>query len=294
VRMMSPQALFPLPAADIGPQAIAGLNYLDQVRSQRIGAALDATEVQAQLMGASATAAAGHLAQVEMMTGWFAENLAQTMLKPTYLLAHRILRTMNQPLMAKLQGTWQETRPGEWPARDIAEVTMGLTTAQRIQRIQALSQVLSQQQMMMQQGLNGVMVDKARIYNCICDWLRANDIPDADQYVIDPSSPQAIQAAQQQAQQAQQQEQRAIQVQQAVAQQQIDFELEKQARDLEYKRWSDNLSAEIEDAKLVAQGTEKALQAAAQITQARQQILSDVMSKAAEPEAGAEVAADVT
>lgn len=296
VRMMSPNALFPLPSADIGPQAIAGLNYLDQVRSQRIGAALDATEVQAQLMGASATAAAGHLAQVEMMTGWFAENLAQTLLKPVYLLAHRILRTMNQPLMAKLQGTWQETRPGEWPARDIAEVTMGLTTAQRIQRIQALSQVLGQQQTMMQQGLDGVMVDKARIYNCICDWLRANDIPDPDQYVIDPSSPQAQEAAQRNAQNAQQQQQQAVQVQQRLVQMQQDFELEKQSRDLEYKRWSDNLNAEIEEAKLVAQGTQEAVKAAAQITVARRQILSQVLGAAAnegEPGQGGEVTSDV-
>jgi hypothetical protein len=288
VRMMTPNAIFPIPSADIGPQAIAGLNYLDQVRSQRIGAALDATEVQAQLMGASATAAAGHLAQVEMMTGWFAENLAQSMLKPLYLLAHRILRTMNGPLMVKRQGQWVQVQPATWPARDIAEVTMGLTTAQRIQRIQALSGVLGQLQQLMQQGLNGVMTDANRIYNCMCDWLRANDLPDPDQYLIDPSSPESMQADKQNKANAQMQQQQAVQLQQRMVQMQHDFELEKQRRDLEYKQWSDQLNAEIEEAKLVAQGTTEAVKGAQSVQIARRQALAAVLSRAAAEADGTE------
>lgn len=259
VRMRRPDAVFPLPSADIGPQALQGLEYLDRVRAQRVGAALDQTEVQAQLMTASATAAAGQLAQAEMMAGWFAGNLANTLLKQTYLLAHRMLRSMDQPLMAQQGGQWVQVMPRDWQERTIAQVTMGLTTAQRTQRQMALQMVVNQQVAMMQQGLSGQLTDTGRLYNAMCDWLRAADLQDPDQYLINPASPQAQQAAQAAMQQQQQQQAQMQQLQEALIRMQQDFELEKQRRDLEYKAWSDRLKAETEGAKIEGDATIEAI-----------------------------------
>lgn len=271
VRMATPNAILPLPSADIGPQAMSGLSYLDSVRSSRIGAALDATEVQAQLMSASATAAAGQLAKVELMSGWFASNLVETILKPLYLLAHRLLRDSSVVVMLKDQaGGWAEVSPRTWQARDVAEVTMGLTTMQRAQRQMALNGVLQQQQQALQMG-EGVLVDKQRLYNAAVDWLTASDLPDPERYLINPASPesqQAAQAAGQAQQQAMQQQQQMLQQ----AQDQIhQFELEKQARDLDYKRWADLLNAEVEEAKLTQAGVSDVLKVREQSAQARRQ-----------------------
>lgn len=253
VRCKTPQSVFPLPAADIGPQAMNGLSYLDHVRVQRVGSSVDINELQAQVMKSSATAAAGQLAQVEQMAGWFAENLVETLLKPAFARVHKLLRTdLSGPTNAKIRGKWQQTDTSQWPERENLDITMGMTTGEKVARIGALSQVITNQFTILQTGGGGILCDNARMYNAICDWMRASDLGEPEQYVIDPKSPEAQQAQQAQAQQAQQQmqqqQQQIAQLQQQVQQ----FELEKQRRDLDYKVWADQLDAEVKEAQMTA------------------------------------------
>lgn len=253
VRVRNSQALFPLPSNDIGGQAMGGLGYLDQVRVQRIGASLDMNETQAQLMSSSATAAAGTLGQVEKMSGWFASNLVETLLKPAFLMVHRLLRTeLGGPMKAKLRGKWVDDDSSRWEPRDQLEIVMGMTTAEKAHRIQALTGVISQQAAINAQGGGGILVDNKRIYNAMADWLRANDLGQPEQYILDPDSPQAQQAAQQQAQSQQQQQQQMQAMQEQLLQMQHAFELQKQENDLGWKTWNARLDAEIEEAKLTS------------------------------------------
>ena len=258
VRMRSPDAVVPLPASDIGPQAISALNYLDQVRTQRVGAALDFNEVQAQLMGTSATAAAGQLSKVEQMGGWFAGNIVKTMLMPLFQLVHKTLRTeLAGPVMAKISGRWQQADTAQWQARQITDIQMGLTTTEKAERLSALAQVLQQQQGMMSTGGNGVITDTQRIYSAMADWIRTANLGPPDQYLIDPTSEQAQQALQQQQQEQEFQAQEQLRIQAEEIKLNQNFELEKQGRELSYKEWKDRLMAEIEEAKLTVDSTIK-------------------------------------
>lgn len=258
VRMRSPDAIVPLPASDIGPQAVSALNYLDQVRTQRVGAALDFNEVQAQLMGTSATAAAGQLSKVEQMGGWFAGNIVKTMLMPLFQLVHRTLRTeLAGPVMAKISGKWSETDTSTWQPRQITDIQMGLTTTEKAERLNALSQILQQQQLLIQQGGAGIITDMQRIHSAMADWIRTANIGPPDQYLIDPSSPEAQQAVQQQQEQQRQLQEDELRLKVEELKLAQNFELEKQGRELNYKEWSDRLKAEIEEAKLTLDGTIK-------------------------------------
>lgn len=251
VRMKRPDAIVPLPSADIGAQAMNGLNYLDQVRTQRVGSALDFNEAQAQLMGSSATAAAGQLAKVEQMAGWFADNLVNTILKAAFSMVHRILREeTKQPISAKLRGQWIQMDPRQWKSRKNVRSTLGLTSSERASRIQALAGVIQQQQFIIQNGGNNILCDFSRYYNAMSDWIRANNLGDPDSYIIDPTSESSKQALGQAEQNMQQQKQEMIQMQTQMQQMQNAFELEKQQRDLDYKEWSDLLSAQIEQMKI--------------------------------------------
>jgi hypothetical protein len=255
VRMRNPNALVPLPSNDIGQVAMQGLDYLDRVRVQRIGASLDMHEVQAQLMSSSATAAAGTLGEVEKMAGWYATNLVETMLKPAFMMVHRLLRTeMGGPAEAKIRGKWQQTDTSQWPERRNVDCVMGMTTAEKAQRVMSLSQVLQHQMMLMQTGAAGVLVDSGNIYNAMTDWVRASNLETPEQYMVDPQSEEAQAVQAQQAEQQQAQQQQLQQLQQRMVEQEQAFELEKQRRDLEYKRWSDLLDAEVEEAKITEQG----------------------------------------
>lgn len=255
VRLRSPDAIVPLPSADIGQQAITALGYLDTVRTQRIGASLDFSEVQAQLMGTSATAAAGQLSKVEMMGGWFAGNIVRTMLLPLFTLVHRILRTdMAGPTMARIGGKWAQTDTTNWQPRMVTDIQMGLTTTEKAERIMSLTQTITMMQGMMAQGGAGIICDLPRLYNAMGDWIRTAGLGSPDQYLIDPSSPESQQAAQQQQQSQKQQAEQQVQIQSQLIRLQQDFELEKQRRDLEYKTWSDKLDAEVKEADMTSKG----------------------------------------
>lgn len=261
IRAQGPNSLGQMPATDIGPQAMAGLGYLDQVRAARVGASLDFNEVQSQIMASSATAAAGQLAKVEQMAGWFATNIVQTILKPLFLQVHRLLRTeMAGQVNAKIGGKWAQTDTGQWAARDITTVAMGMTTIQKAERMQSLQTVIGQLQGLISSGGNGVITDQTRLYNAMGDWIRAANLGAPDQYLIDPASPEAQQAAQAQQQAAQQAAQAAqdAQIKMAVdsqaplLQMQHHFKLTEQDRELSYKVWSDQLDAEVKEADMTS------------------------------------------
>lgn len=258
VRIKRPDALVPVPAMDCGPQAMAGLDYLDKVRVSRVGSSVDLNELSAQVMKSSATAAAGQLAQVEQMAGWFAGNLVESLLKPAFMRVHRLLRTeLGGPVNAKIRGKWAQTDTSQWRPRTTMDVTMGMTTAQKAQRVGALGQVVTNQFAIISNGGAGVLTDNGKMYNAMCDWMRASDLDTPEQYVIDPESPEAQQAQQNQAAQQQQQQEQMRALQQGLIQMQQAFELEKQRRDLQYKVWSDQLDAEVKEAQMTADNVTK-------------------------------------
>jgi hypothetical protein len=253
--MRSPDSIVPLPAADIGPQAVAALNYLDSVRTQRVGSSLDFTQVQSQLMGTSATAAAGQLAKVEMMGGWFAGNIVRTMLLPLFTMVHRIMRTeLGGPTMARIGGKWAQTDSSQWQPRMSTDVHMGLTTVEKAERLMALNQAIQMLQGMMATGGSGIITDLPRLYNAMGDWIRTATLGTPDQYLIDPASPEAQQAQQSKAEEAKRAANEKMQVDAAIMKLEQSYELEKQSRDLEFQRWKEELNAEIEEAKIVGNG----------------------------------------
>jgi hypothetical protein len=258
VRMRNPTAVVPLPSTDIGPQAMAGLNYLDHIRTQRVGSAVDFNEAQAQLMASSATAAAGQLAKVEQMAGWFANNLVETLVKPAFMMVHRMLREeLAGPISAKLRGQWVQMDTRAWPARKNITITLGMTTMERAAKVSALAQLAQQQQQLISLGADGVLVDFSRFYNSMADWIRANNLGNPDEYLIDPTSPQAMQAQQGKAMQAQAQQRALEQMQAQLVQMQHHFELTKQENDLRFKYYDANLNAQVEEAKMTADGIVK-------------------------------------
>lgn len=253
VRMRNPNAIVPLPATDIGMQSIGGLNYLDQIRTSRIGASMDMNEVQAQLMSASATAAAGQLANSEKMSGWYAHNLTETMLKPLFLMVHKVLRKdYARTVNAKARGKWEQQDTSQWEERLNTVTNLGLTTLEKAQRINALSTIIQQQTAIMEAGGNDVLTSYKKAYNAMSDWIRANNLGDPNSYITDPDGEEPQATIEGNARAQEQAKQEAFGMQQALAQQMIDAELAKQKEDLTYKYYEANQKNEQKEAELTA------------------------------------------
>lgn len=252
VRVRSPGAVEPLPYSDVGGAALQGLQYMDKVRTDRIGTSVDFNEVQAQIMQSSAIAAVGTIANAEKMTALYTRNIVETLLKPLFKLVHDTLRTMvTDVMMVKMRGKWIPANPWEWMERPLVESSMGMTSLEKATRQQALQQVITMQQTLYQAGADDILVDLNNTYNALMDSLRSLDVQNPEEYYKDPMSQEAQQAMQQKAEQAQQQQQMMMEMQKQLEAFKQEFELEKQRRDLEYKKWSDELKADIEEAKMI-------------------------------------------
>lgn len=252
-----------LPSNNAGPECIMGLDYLDKVRTARGGASLDMQRGEMQVAGSSAMAAAREYDSKEMMAGYYTKNLAHTLLKNTFLLVHKVLREeWEGELAVKIRGKWQSTKPQEWPERETARVTVGMTSGEKAARVQGLNALIAWMTQAMQQGQEGILTDKGKLYNAAADWIRAANLgPNPEEYLIDPASDEAQAAAKQQ-QQSQQQQQQAMQQQQKeMMDLQRQIEAMKDATDrwqteteTRFKYYDANLDAEIQEAKIVGDG----------------------------------------
>ncbi len=244
VGMDNANSLFPIPSNDIGQTAIQGLQYLDQVRTQRGGASVSLNKEEMQVARSSAAAAVGQDMSKEMMAGYYCKNLANTLLKQSYLLVHHIMRTQyTQPINAKINGKWIQSEPASWQARSNARLRAGMTSTEKRNYTSGLNQLLQQQQAWIQQGQEGIITNKAKVYRTASDWLKAADITATpEEYLINPESEEAQQAAQQAGQQQQQQQQKMQQQQQQMIEMQVELERMKDATE----RWKTEIETEFD------------------------------------------------
>ncbi len=212
------QAIMPFPVVDIGTSTLALLTYADKMRSEGSGASLDLQAAALQVAGDTAHGVERQMGSREQLAAMMARTLAETMLRSTWLLTHKALRSwITGDLEVQSGGRFVSSNPAEWPERDRVNLKTGLSVGERAQRKQALAEVLQQQTQILTQGLNGQLTDLPSVYNALVDWTRAAMLDNGERYYVDPTSDPAKQAAQQSAQQGQQQQQFQMQMTQAIA-----------------------------------------------------------------------------
>lgn len=197
IRIKSPTAIVPIPTVDAGPSMSALMGYMDQARSERGGASLDMQSSAMQI--ASNQTAQGIERQYsvkEAMAAMMARTFGETALRAAYQIAHYLLRTQwGGMLTVKVGGDWVQVDPSKWRARNGVRVRLGQSETQRMRRLVALQGVLQMQTQAMQSGMDGILVDASRLFNTASDLVTASQLSGPERYLIDPSSPQAKQAA---------------------------------------------------------------------------------------------------
>ncbi len=267
VRMRSPDAILPLIFNDVGPSCINTLHYMDSVATARAGAAMDMMQGEMQIAASSATGAVNEYGHKEKMSAFFARNIIETIVRGSYLLIHQALRSYySQPLNVKINGKWQQTDPRKWKPRKSLRVIAGLSGTERREKAAALAQNIQYQSMALQAGMDGVLVSPDGVHASLADWLNVVDLDDVSSYYVDPASEEAQQAGQAKQQAQQQQAQDAEKLQQRLIDQEQQLDKYKHDTELAYKKWSDQLDAQVEEMKITGQALanmeEKALDSA--------------------------------
>lgn len=208
----------PFPIVDTGQSSLALLNYADKMRSERGGASLDLQSAEAQIAGHTAAGTERQYSAREQLAAMACRTLAETLVRSTYAMVHRGLRTwFDEEVSARVRGEFVKSNPQQWPERFRINVKSGLSIAERSQRKVALEQVLGQQEKMLTAGLGGQLTDLANVYHAQLDWTRAAALDNGERYFVNPESDAAQAVGKQKAEQAQQQQQAMAQLQQQVA-----------------------------------------------------------------------------
>lgn len=198
IRARNPgMALVAIPVVDATSGILAGLNYEDQARTERGGAALDMQRPDRQVVSETAWGTERQMAVREQLASMMARNLAETLIRETGLLLHGFLRRYSQgPMLVTVQGQGQWIDPRDWPARTRLNVKPGMSPGQRGHLQTALQLTMQAQVQAMQSGLGGVLADASTLYRTMIDYLRLAGDETPERRWIDPESPQARQAQQ--------------------------------------------------------------------------------------------------
>lgn len=255
IMVESPQAVTPILSPDVGPSCQAALDYQDNIRTERGGAALDLMRGEMQVAQSSALAAAQEYSAKEQMALFYTANIVHSLVRGAFLLTHETMRLyMPGTIRIKRRGEWAETDPSQWPARRTVKIVAGMSNSDKLERVAGLTQVIQQQMALIQAGAEGVLTDYSKLYGSMADWIRTYNLGDPSEYLINPLSQEAQQAMQAKAQEAQQQQQQMAQMQAKVE----EFERWKHASELQFKYYAENLDAERDEAKITAQAVDNA------------------------------------
>jgi hypothetical protein len=249
VRVKRAGSANPLVTPGMGDTGFKMLGYMDKVRKEAAGSALDAgTQENNPVAGAGAHGLERWMTSQEMLTGLIAKSFAETLIQGTYLIAHTLMREfLPDDLKFRSQGVYQETNPSQWQPRKRVAINIGLSTSERQRRYQALDKILTQQLQAMSSGADDVLTDYTKIHKALLDQARAAGLNAPEQYWINPQSDEAIEAMKGKAQSAQQQQQ----MQQQQMQQMAQLQIQLQQMQEETKRQGNQMDMQAKQAEYI-------------------------------------------
>ena len=267
IRADDVNAVRELPVTDIGSSSLGFLQYMDKVRAERGGAALDLQSASAQISAESAFGVERLVTTREMLANLMADTIGQTLIKQLFKLIHQNLREFfTGPQNFHIgQNQFVTADPGQWQTRLKVRITAGMSEHQRAQQRNILEQHLMQQEKLMTNGMDGVLVDLSTYHATLIDWSKSGGLMMPRRYWIDPKSEQAqqaMQAKQQQAQAAkdeqQQLQERLFATQVLISDRDNRTDLVKHLTQLRFDYFNSVLDSEVEEMRVQAQGAESA------------------------------------
>lgn len=254
------QALMVHTVPDLTRGILENIEALKRERSELGGAALDMASGNMQFNERMGSEGIDRVYSVqEQLAELMTRNIAATLLRGVFLLAHETLRQgYRGKVPVRVNGKWQYPEPGRWPRRECCEAKPGMSPGERSRRANALAQFLRWQVELAREGMDEVLVNVEGFYRTLMDWGRTVEIRHPEQYWVDPASPEAQQAFKTKAAQAAQaeRERRAL-TSQAIGLEQLRtaFEKYKQDTELQFKYWNAVRETEVEEAKIVGKAT---------------------------------------
>lgn len=222
-RVKQPGMIRELQVQPIGQEGYQMMEYMDQVRTGRVGVSPDTMGASMPVGGDTAHGVERMMSAKEEMTALMIRSVAETGLKAAYTLIRDLLvRHKRGEEAFKYRGAWAQINPSTWGKRARTTVNVGTGTGDDMRKQGALREVIQYQGALAAAG-QANLIDDEHGFNALDEFCLASGLPGGDKYFLDPKSPQGQQAKQQRDQQKQAEQQKTDELNQkmAEAQQQL-------------------------------------------------------------------------
>jgi len=244
-----------MPHNPILSECLTLITALEQERAGRTGIGGDTAEATAAMLGSNIGdwSVERLMTQREKRKALMIRSLAETGMKPLFNKVRSLLaKHQTEPMAYKKENQWAQVNPTDWATHRQMETKVGLGTGEANRERVSLTEVMTTQDMLGQQG--SLLVDDSKRHNALQDWQRRSGLR-GKEYFVDPESEEYAMAQQQQAQAQQQQSAEMAQMQEQQQQtllmmEEIKAEAKKQADMMQFVVDSYKASTERADVEM--------------------------------------------
>ncbi|GEM_PF-3754257 len=199
IRVKGPTAIQWTKAPAIIGDVLPALQRMDAMKEERTGVTKLAQGLDKNALTNTASGQAALMSQAMKRIKLIARNMAEYGLKDLFIGMHRDLRKGNwQAIRYKRANGWAEANPMQWPPRAEMSVSIGTGNGDRMEKAQALGEVIVQQKELILAG--SMLADEAKLYEAMDRRLRLTGLTGASAFFHDPRTPEFQQKAQAKAQ----------------------------------------------------------------------------------------------
>lgn len=193
IRVKNGQSIFPIIVPNIGEQALAGLEYIDQLRENRTGVSPRTQGLGANQLHDTATGERMLMSQAMGKIELIARIFAETGVKDAFrLILKLVCEYQDKPRMVKLSEQWVPMDTTRWNGDMDMTATVGLGMGDRDQQLQHAVMVGQMQSQMIPLGV----ISYENIKNTWELGLSAMGLKGVDRYITIPQGEQAQQPIQ--------------------------------------------------------------------------------------------------
>jgi len=180
-----------LTVPDISAGIQLNLEAAARERAELGGAALDIAQANVQISERVGSQGIDRAYSVmEQLAAMMTRILAESLVRGVWLMVHRMLReNFDTEIRVKRRGKWHTVTPSDWPERTRARVKLGMSPGERARKAQSYEFILDAQlKLASQPGMSDVLVNMQGFFQALMDWARVREVPNPEQYFLDPDS----------------------------------------------------------------------------------------------------------
>ncbi len=192
VRANQLDAVRPLEQGQLGPMAMAMMEYLEEVKQNRTGITRYTQGMDASSLNQTATGISRIMDAAQVRIELIARIFAQTGLKRMFkLLLREMIQAGVKDRVFRLRGEWVTVDPSQWDEDMDVRIKVGLGVGQAQERIANLQTILQLQTQLTQMGFGEFMVTPANAFNALEGVAEAMGFPIPEHFFTDPGDREA-------------------------------------------------------------------------------------------------------